>query len=256
MAKRDALPKTDTTLQSRLGVLVKNFRRRLGITQEELAWRADMHRSYVADIERGGRNMTLRSIMSLAAALEIPVQSLFSQLKVPDMIGEVLLAEDSEADAMLTLRALRGARVSNPIKVVHDGEEAWEYLSAVGRQATRKGARLPQLVLLDLKLPGLSGLDLLRRLKSDPRTQAIPVVILTGSRSDRDIIECSRLGAANYIIKPVSFAGLCDVTARLGLSWMLVDDTMPRGRAAGGSGSETGRAHAAAGARKKVAGSG
>jgi len=218
-----------------LGRAVQNYRQVLGLTQEELAWRANLHRSYVADIERGGRNVTLRIITSLAQALEVSVGGLLfstdsSAGLVPDgsdrasrpAVGEILLVEDNPQDAELAVLAFKRAKFINPVRVARDGQEALDLLLGTGKPRPRKTPHLPQLVLLDLNLPKVTGLEVLRRIKDDPRTRGIPVVILTVSRHDRNIIACARLGAANYIIKPVGFESLIRVTPQLNLRWALL----------------------------------
>ncbi len=235
MAKSKFKLRVTPTLQAKLGATINHFRSRLGVTQEELAWRSGMHRTYIADIERGGRNITLRIIAQLALALNVSVGALLTQAE-SDLVGlisngiepgdytmgEVLMVEDDPADVELALRALKRAKMANPIKVVRDGAEALAYLFATGEYAARTGAPLPQLILLDLMLPKVSGLDVLRRIKSDPVTKDIPVVVLSASHEDRNIAECARLGAENYLIKPVLFDNLCKVTARLQLRWALL----------------------------------
>lgn len=225
------------SLQAKLGATVRMWRNRLGITQEELAWRSDMHRTYIADIERGGRNITLRSIAQLAAALQISVQSLLANAEDEDetdpkkkgrkpglkTMGEVLLVEDDPADVDLTLLAFKRAKFANPVKVVRDGQEALDYLFCTGRFTKRKGLPLPRLVLLDLNLPRVPGLEVLRRIKETPETRAVPVVVLSGSHRDENVIESGRLGAENYIIKPVSFDSFCKVASRLSLRWALLN---------------------------------
>jgi CheY-like chemotaxis protein/DNA-binding XRE family transcriptional regulator len=211
-------------LQVRLGAAIKAHRRQLGVTQEELAWRADLHRTYLADIERGSRNITLRSVANLARALETSVESLLSAASLAGKtggMGEVLLVEDNADDAELTLRAFRQANFSNPIKVVKTGREALDYLLCRGRYAGRHPLA-PQLVLLDLNLPDLSGQEVLKEIKSHRATKHLPVVVLTISRDDRNIIECGRLGADNYIIKPVDFQNFSKITPKLNLHWALV----------------------------------
>lgn len=211
-------------LQVWLGETVKAFRRRLGLTQEELAWRANLHRTYIADIERGARNVTLRSMESLAKALEITVGELLSAISLPPPgprpgstgHDELLLVEDNATDAALTIRAFRLVKVANPLRVVPHAEGAWEYLAGTGAQAP-VGPRTPALILLDLNLPGMSGVEFLRRLKADPVRSEIPVVVLTVSRHDRVILECSRLGVVNYIVKPLSFESFLRVSPRLNL---------------------------------------
>jgi CheY-like chemotaxis protein/DNA-binding XRE family transcriptional regulator len=198
----------------------------MGITQEELAWRASLHRTYIADIERGARNVTLRSIASLAKALQVTIGNLLSHASAPagtalrigaktapTTVPEILLIEDSATDAALAARAFKRAKVTNPLKIVCSAEDGLDYLFGQGR---RKQAR-PQLILLDLNLPQMSGLEFLRRIKGDERTRDIPVVVLTVSQSDRMIIECGRLGAVNYIVKPFGIENFIRVTPRLNL---------------------------------------
>lgn len=223
MSTSPETPSADINLQAWLGETVKALRRRLGITQEELAWRADLHRTYIADIERGARNVTLRSMDSLAKAFEMTVGELLSNVSVPNArVGsasagpeEILLVEDNAADAALTLRAFRLAKVANPLRVLPHAEAAWEYLT--GRGAEAAGPQRPALMLLDLNLPGISGVELLRRAKAEPALRDIPVIVLTVSRHDRVILECSRLGVVNYIVKPLSFESFVRVSPRLNL---------------------------------------
>ncbi len=235
VAKRFPRSKNFLVLQAKLGATIKHFRPRLGFTQEELAWRSDMRRTYIADIERGGRNITLRSIAQLALALRVFVEALLSQAEAAadagkpgkiaaraGVMGEVLLVEDDPSDVELTLRAFWRAKFANPMRVARDGDEALAYLFCTGDYSGRVGAPLPQLILLDLMLPKVSGLDVLRRIKADPQLKAIPVVVLSGSHEDENIVECARLGAENYIIKPVLFENFCKVTSRLHLQWALL----------------------------------
>jgi len=234
VAKKEKVPKAERALQDRLGATVRTCRQNLGITQEELAWRADMHRTYLADIERGARNVTLRSIANLAKALQLSVEGLLFQ---PDQAGglpgeiraagEILLVEDNPADLELTLRAFQQARLTNPVASVGDGQEALEYLFRTGSHAKRPGGP-PQLVLLDLGLPKVSGQEVLQQIKTSPQTKDIPVVILTVSHRDSTILECSRLGAAGYIVKPVGFESFALTASRLNFRWSLVQP--PAGR--------------------------
>ncbi|MEO6992728.1 MAG: response regulator [Lacunisphaera sp.] len=222
----------ELSLQMRLGAAIRLHRLILGITQEELAWRADMHRTYVADIERGGRNVTLRSVGHLANALQVSVAELlsakqeFREAEVSsgsmddESTGEILLVEDNSTDAQLIVRAFTRAHLTNPVKVVVDGEEALDYLNGTGRDLGRL-VRPPQLVLLDLNLPKISGMEVLRQMKKNPATRQIPVVVLTGSLHDRNIIECGRLGAENYMVKPVEFGAFSRITSALNLAWTL-----------------------------------
>jgi CheY-like chemotaxis protein len=137
---------------------------------------------------------------------------------------EILLVEDSDDDAELTLRALKKRRLTNQLHRVKDGAEALDFLFSTGEYAARATATSPRVVLLDLKLPKVDGLEVLRRIKTDPRTQAIPVVVLTSSREDRDLIESYRLGVNSYIVKPVEFDKFLDAVEQLGLYWALLNE--------------------------------
>lgn len=209
-----------------LGKAIKQHRSALGLSQEELAARAGMHRTYVSEVERGERNPSITSIEKLAQALEISITSLLapthSNAGAPEAL-EILVVEDSPIDVELTRNAFRKAQITNPLHVVNDGEAALDFVFARGAHAERANARLPRLILLDLNLPKKGGLEVLKELKEDPRTQHIPVIILTISEQDEDINECRRLGAETYIVKPVSFQNFSKVTTLLSLSWMLVE---------------------------------
>ena len=214
-------------IKNRFGTAVRSRRKRLGISQEELAGRAGLHRTYVADIERGARNLSLANIEKLAKALETSIPILFAQDELPGKpdatkLREILLVEDNPDDVEMTLRAFRNASVANPVQVVRDGAEALDFLFWTGSYVERKAEPPPHVILLDLNLPKVNGLEVLRRLKADSRTLAIPVVVLTASERDRDIDESRRLGAESYIVKPVDFHRFSQVTPQLKLSWSLV----------------------------------
>jgi CheY-like chemotaxis protein len=140
---------------------------------------------------------------------------------------DILLVEDNPADVELSLRALRAQNVSNPVRVVNDGEDALDFLFCRGAYAGRDPQRPPKLVLLDLKLPKVDGLEVLRQVKSDPRTKTIPVVILTSSREERDVVNGYALGVNSYIQKPVDFDQFRQVVKQLGLYWMVVNVPPP-----------------------------
>ena len=217
------------------GAAVRTWRSRLHISQEELAGRAGLHRTYICDVERGARNLSLESIEKLARALEISTATLFSYESTPGqpaisrLAGEglvdILFVEDNPQDAELAGEALKG--ITNWVQVVRDGQAALDFLFCQGEFAQRQSNQRPQLVLLDLELPKIGGLEVLRRVKSDPRTATIPVVVLTGSDSDRDIRTSKRLGAAAYIVKPVEMGNLAHVTPILQFQWALVKPLLP-----------------------------
>lgn len=140
---------------------------------------------------------------------------------------EVLLVEDNPHDAELTLRALKKYHLANQVHWMRDGAEALEFIFAQGAYAGRDINHKPRLMLLDLKLPKLDGPEVLRQVKLDPRTRAIPVVVLTASREDRDLQECYRLGANSYIVKPVEFEAFLKAVAEIGLYWLLLNKNSP-----------------------------
>jgi CheY-like chemotaxis protein len=212
-------------MKLRLGIAIKDKRSEMGISQEELADRAGLHRTYVSDIERGARNPSLESIERLAKALEVSLPVLFEKAGDPDGDSElvgILLVEDNPQDIELTGRAFKKARVRNPVYVVRDGAEALQFIFSTGPYAGRQSDRHPLVILLDLNLPKIDGIEVLRRIKADKRTRDIPVVILTVSNRDRDIAECRRLGAENYIVKPVGFQNFSETMPGLQFEWALL----------------------------------
>jgi CheY-like chemotaxis protein/DNA-binding XRE family transcriptional regulator len=221
-------------ITSRFGASVRRLRHRLGLSQEALAERADLHRTYIAGIEGGARNVTLKSIDKLARALRVSTATLLSHSgESVEAVGEatrelppsqcvdILIVEDSREDVELTLQAFRHAKITNPIHVVHNGAEALDYLFCTGSYADRKIKDRPQLVLLDLNLPKVSGMEVLRRIKADEQTRSIPVVVLTASRDSQEVARCRRLGAETSIVKPVDLSRFCKVTPGLSLCWTL-----------------------------------
>jgi len=140
----------------------------------------------------------------------------------------ILLVEDNPDDEELTLRALRKSKLTNEIAVARDGQEALDFLFCQGAYAERDPAQLPAVVLLDLKLPKLNGIDVLKHIRADDRTRLIPVVILTSSSEDEDMLNSYTSGANSYVRKPVAFSEFADAVAELGLYWMLLNQQPPR----------------------------
>lgn len=136
---------------------------------------------------------------------------------------EILLIEDNPQDAEITLRAFQKNNLSNKITVVRDGEEALECLFGTGRYAGRSAGSNTRLILLDLKLPKVDGLEILRLCKADPRTKNIPVVVLTSSREERDLVDSYNLGVNSYVVKPVDFSQFTESVRQLGLYWVLLN---------------------------------
>lgn len=144
---------------------------------------------------------------------------------MPDQVIDILLVEDNQDDEEMTLLVLRENWFANRIDVVRDGEEALEYLFCAGRYAHRRLHQPPRLILLDIKLPRLDGLQVLERIKADPRTCAIPVVILTSSREEVDVVRGYELGVNSYIVKPVDFEQFAESIRHIGYYWMLLNET-------------------------------
>lgn len=136
----------------------------------------------------------------------------------------ILLVEDNDQDELLVLRSLRKINLANRVDVVRDGQQALDYLLAEGEFAARAGLGLPAVVLLDLNLPRLSGLEVLDRLRTDARTRLLPVVILTSSDEDRDRLRSYEIGANSFVRKPLDFAEFAETVARLGFYWLATNE--------------------------------
>ena len=141
----------------------------------------------------------------------------------------ILLVEDNSRDVALTRRALKKSNVSNPLVVVRDGAEALDYLFARGAFAGRDVEEIPQVILLDLKLPKIDGLEVLRQIRADARTKLFPVVILTSSTEEQDMLRGYGLGANSYIRKPVDFEQFTDAVRHLGIYWLVLNEALPAG---------------------------
>lgn len=141
----------------------------------------------------------------------------------PCNVIEILLVEDSPEDLELTCRALRNANLGNHLQVARDGAEALDFLFCEGDHSGRKVTETPKLILLDLKLPKVDGLEVLQRIKADARTRHIPVVVLTSSKEQRDIVESYALGVNSYIVKPVNFESFAAAVQNLGVYWLLLN---------------------------------
>jgi len=140
----------------------------------------------------------------------------------------ILLVEDNPSDEKLTIRAFLKSNIMNEIKVVRDGAEALEYLFGTGRHDGRDTTLLPAIVLLDLKLPRVDGLEVLRQIRADDRTKLVPIVVLTASREEEDIVRSYELGANAYVRKPVDFAEFAEAARTLGLFWLLLNESPQR----------------------------
>ena len=139
----------------------------------------------------------------------------------------ILLVEDNPDDELLAIRALKKNNISNEVVVARDGVEALDYLFGTGAHAGRDMSVMPQIILLDLKLPKIDGLEVLRRLRNDKRTKLLPVVVLTSSREEQDLTESYSFGANSYIRKPVDFAQFTEAIRQLGLYWLVLNESPP-----------------------------
>jgi two-component system response regulator len=140
-------------------------------------------------------------------------------------IVEILLVEDNPNDVKLALHAFQRHNLANRVRVTRDGAEALEFVFGTDRYAGRPVENGPKVILLDLKLPLVDGLEVLRRIKADPRTRSVPVVVMTSSREDADVAECYQLGVNSYIVKPVDFEQFTEVVRQLGFYWLLLNQS-------------------------------
>jgi CheY-like chemotaxis protein len=136
---------------------------------------------------------------------------------------EILLVEDNPDDAEMTLRALRRNNLANKVHWVKDGEQALEFMFRTGAYAGRDPAAVPKLVMLDIKMPKVDGIEVLRRIKANEETRTVPVVVMTSSNEERDVFETYRLGVNSYIVKPVQFEAFLETVAKIGLYWVITN---------------------------------
>jgi CheY-like chemotaxis protein len=206
-----------------LGQAIRSQRAEMSMSQEELAERAGLHRTYVSGVERGVRNPSLESIEKLAVALDLSVSSLFVRAGGGNASHmEILLVEDNLWDVEMTVSAFQRAGIENKLHVARDGAEALHFLFATEEYQDRADQPLPGVVLLDLNLPKVGGMEVLQQIRENPRTRNLPVVILTSSDENADDVACRRLGVDNYIVKPVGVREFIEATPRLQLKWRLM----------------------------------
>lgn len=140
----------------------------------------------------------------------------------------ILLVEDNADDEELTIRSLRKAKIANEIMIARDGQEALDFLFCEGKHTTRDKSKVPAVVLLDLKLPKLNGIDVLKRMRADTRTDLVPVVVLTSSSEEEDMLTSYEFGANSYVRKPVDFSAFAETVTQLGVFWVLHNQEPPK----------------------------
>ena len=222
-------------IRRQFGAAIRSHRLRLGMSQETLAERAELHRTYVTDVERGVRNLSLESISKLARALDLSISSLFSPPEI-NLAGsktdrgsvEILLVEHDAKELERTLEAFKRAKLSNRIAIVRDGAAALDYVFCRRQYAKRRPPSPPQVLLLDLQVRKVHGLEVLSRIRADHRTRGLRVVVLVDSRTDPDLRGAMRLGADSYIIKPVDFEKFSALMPQLNLHWTLLNCSAAR----------------------------
>ncbi len=226
----------ESDLRNGFGAEIRRLRNLMGFSQEELGERADLHRTYVSDVEAGRRNPSLASIQRLAQALDSTVGGLFSSIERTSALPasrlsssppEILLIENDPAELKAALASFKEAKLANPIEIARDGAQALEFLFRSGPQAGRVNEPLPILILLDLALPKVSGLEVLRRIKADPHTRSCRVVVLAASERDPVVREACLLGAEACIPKPLGFQSLGTIAPLLKLRWTLLGPRIP-----------------------------
>ena len=228
-------------LRQFVGAVIRDARLELNYTQEELAGQSGLHRTYITDVETGKRNISIESLEKIAAALNTPLSTLFQKLEekrtqplqlvhrvrlnkapVTRQI-EILLVDDDISFIELTLHSFREANLKNVVHIARDGAEALEFIFATGDYENRKSLLTPSLIFLDLKLPKISGIEVLSKIRSNKKTKDIPVIITTSSQSTSDFIKINELGIKYYLTKPINFSELTNIVASYGLQWLLLE---------------------------------
>lgn len=238
---KDAVP-----ILLHFGMVVKNLRREKQLSQEELANRCRLHRTYITDIEHGTRNVSLKNISKIAHAMDVPLQDVFARVdqysqdgvhliaRTQDHSGsprhpiEILLVEEDQDSIELTLQELHQRNISNKIHIMRSGEEAIKFLYT-GQPEGNTAVHIPKVLLLELELPGISGLDVLEKIRSDKRTKQIPVIAMTSSAAEIDKERCHQLGVEEYLAKPLNIDSFSAVMRRMGFQLLLLQgDTAVR----------------------------
>jgi CheY-like chemotaxis protein len=199
-----------------LGKRIRGLRKDSKLTQEQLSGKADLHRTFIADVERGKRNLSARNLNKIAIALAVPLASLFEGLDARS--EHILIADDCDDDVLLLKAAFRKAGLSHRLTHVHDGEQTITYLKGAAPFEDRKTFPFPDLLMLDIKMPNLNGFDVLDALRNLPDLR-VPVVIFSASGAHEDMETALGLGAAEYFVKPVSLSAMAELVRALDERW-------------------------------------
>ena len=222
-------------LKKMFGAEVKRRRTQLGISQEQFAERANLHRTYISDVEAGKRNPSLASIERLAVALNAPISAVFGSAEKPAVppraargfamgagAAGILLIQDDHKASALTVALFKKIKLANRLQVIRNGTAALDLLFCRGAHAQKRIIDQPQLVLLDLEMADDQGLEVLRRLKANDLARAIPVIALIRFRADPRRRQALRLGAADAIVKPLDFKNFSQIMSALSFGWLLL----------------------------------
>lgn len=227
------------TFQARFGSVVRSQRLSAGFSQEELAHRSGLHRTYVTDVERGARNPSLNSIKKLSGALGVSLSELFRLVEGGELpaqlpggpgdsreilhqrFAEILIADNEPGEIDSTLKALKEKNLANTVHFARDGTDALDFVFCTGPYKKRDILHPPELIVLDLKLDKVDGVEVLDRIRQNPITKSVPVVALV-SQSGQDIGRAQQLGISDVIVKPLDFQKLVTAVSQTGLSWALV----------------------------------
>lgn len=199
-----------------LGKRIRRLRKDAELTQEQLSGKADLHRTFIADVERGKRNLSAQNLRKIALALNVPLASLFEGLD--SNTGHILIADDSDEDVFLVKTAFRTAGLDYRLTHVRDGEQTLTYLKGNDPFSDRITFPFPDLLMLDLKMPNLNGFDVLDALRNQPELR-VPVLIYSASGAQNDMQTALGLGAIEYCIKPLSLSATVELIKRLDQRW-------------------------------------
>lgn len=233
-------------LRQFVGAAVRDIRLGQDLTQEELANRSGLHRTYITDVERGNRNISIESIEKIASALRTPLSALFARSEELQTQGqgqpvrlmqhrpnrdavpvEILIAEDDRSFIDLTVHAFKNANVRNTVHTVHDGGEVLSFVHATGPYEKRSSLPLPSLIILDQNIPKGGALEVLERLRSHPASKETPVIVLTASQNDVNSMRKAGFSFVECVTKPVSVTDISRVAATFGMQLMLVNGRTP-----------------------------